>query len=184
MPTTRKVLRDMAPKETGGFQRSAATYNTDNTNFLVQTHPIALNAQTSYQSYLLDTYRDNRYTKFYAITITPHIHSTTEVFIFNTVYDVINTCKSVISIHFNYECSDAGKLHIHGIIACKDKTKFLKVKKHPICQIHTTEFNPEGNWIQYCLEKSPSIIHTLLRSHSLDNSQDMPIRHLQQNITW
>lgn len=136
-----------------------------------------------YQTYLMDTFRDNRYTKFYALTVTPHIHSTTEYYLSNVMYDIINQCKSVISITYNYERSEAGKLHIHGIIATKDKTKFLKVKKHPIAQIHTTELNGE-TWIYYCTKSKPRIIHSLTRVYDVKHHIDPVIRHEQINLTW
>lgn len=178
-----RIFIDKCKREpVGSLRRLQPTCNTENTEISVKTLTNHQKATASYNEYLLDTWRANRYTQFYTITATPHIHSCSEVFLFNTMYDIINTCQTVTSIHFNYEVSHAGKLHVHGLIACKDKTQFLKVKKHPICQIYTQEYYYGPTWIEYCLQEKPRILHTLERSSNSKDEQQ--IRHLQQNITW
>ncbi len=143
-------------KKTGGFHRSLH----GDLNSGISRENNRRVALDNYSWFLQEQWRENRHVKFYAITISPHDHKQPDSVVFNASKDIITICKSVTGLMYNFEESEKGKIHAHGILASKDYSKFLKIKKHPLCQFHIVEYTP-GNWIGYCLKSNPPITHHL-----------------------
>ncbi len=133
-----------------------------------------LNVQ--FQQYLLQEWKTNQYITYYAFTISPHQKSLQKAWIEDSVTDMLDICKNVISCRYIYETSDKNKIHIHGILASKCKSKFFKLKKHPLVKFHMVEYVSNNlKWIHYMAKDKPDKIYT----HYLkDGKQIKPITNL------
>ncbi len=165
-------------KKTGGFHRTLAARNS---GFPPET--VKQNSLGNFSWFLMSHWRENRHVKFYAITVSPHDHHVTPNVVYHALFDIITECKTVISAMYVLERSPTGKYHAHGILASKDYSKFLKVKKHPTCQFHTVKYTP-GNWISYCLKDGPTIAHYLtLDENKFYEGSKRYIKHEQLDVT-
>lgn len=134
--------------------------------------------------YMLNEWRENKYVKFYTINVNPHDHRQPAGIIQAALYDIIRKCKTVISLAYIIEVSPEGKNHAHGILASKDYSKFLKVKKHPICQFYLEKYIP-GNWISYIQKDRPPIIHFLRKEmqYNVHEQKCYWIKHEQLSLS-
>lgn len=113
-----------------------------------------------FNQYLLTEWRSNQYITYYAFTISPHQKSLPKIGIEKSVTDMLNVCKNIISCKYIYETSKLNKIHIHGILAAKQKSKFTKLNKHPLVQYHITEYEHRHNaYIRYMSKCQPKHIY-------------------------
>ncbi len=103
-----------------------------------------------------------KYIKWYTITVSPK-DPTTEVLegqYIQALKRLKVKCKTIIDICYIFERSPQGKLHIHGILACRDRTKFLKAKH---CIRYHFQMDPLtylDGWVNYMLTDSPKEVIT------------------------
>ncbi len=165
-------------RETGGFQRSL----TGDLNSGFPRKTAELDFQRLFTGFLHEQWRNNRHMKFYAITVNPHRHDQPAIVSHQGMIDLLHVCKTAVSIMYIIEKSPEGKMHAHGILASKDKSKFLKVKRHPLCQFDTPVYIP-GNWIPYINKGLPTIVHTLsLVDTRFILPEDRVVHHEQLDI--
>ncbi len=132
-----------------------------------------------FQHYLLREWKKNQYITYYAFTVSPHSKCLSKASIEESVTDMLNICKNIISCKYIYETSAKNKIHIHGILCSKSKSKFFKLRKHPLVKFHMVEYiHNEQKWIHYMSKNKPDKIYA--HYHDKDGQQIQPIT----NLTW
>ncbi len=104
----------------------------------------------------------SKYIKWYTLTIDP-LDPTVQVT--EHQYELAlkrlrDKCKTIIKVAYIYETSEHGKLHLHGILATRDKTKFLKVKHDIRYHYQMDPLTYLDGWICYILKGSPENLYT------------------------
>ncbi len=102
-------------------------------------------------------FKGNVYTRFYTLNVSPFNSRSemNELDYEEYVKELFTICRNVLGVWFIFEKSEAGKLHLHGFIASKDKSKFLKIKKHLLFHSEIDEVTYFDGWLAYCLKHSP-----------------------------
>ncbi len=132
------------------------------------------------QQYLLTEWKQNQYITYYSFTISPHKRLLSKALIESSVDDLMTVCKNVVSCRYVYETSELNKIHIHGILASKSKSKFMKLRKHPLVKYELNEYyNSNDAWIHYMAKESPHYCYTHHYDHETGKIQKPKL-----NLTW
>lgn len=107
---------------------------------------------------MLKCYSSNPYVHFYALTVSPRNPDTDIFEVIKSVKDLFKICKNVLSVRYVIEKSPKGKDHIHGILCCRNKSKFMKIRRHPVCHFQIDPFESEG-WVGYMGKGHPDICY-------------------------
>ncbi len=104
----------------------------------------------------------SKYIEWYTLTLSPKDPTVEirEYFYDLALLRLQSKCKTIIDIVYILETSKHGKLHVHGIIATRDKTKFLKIKRDIRFNWHMDPLTYLDGWINYMLKESPKHVYT------------------------
>lgn len=109
----------------------------------------------------------NPFQRFTIFTVSPHHKDQRSLLLLNmSIEHIFLKYKHVDSMIYVQETSDAGKLHIHGIICHRNDCKWMKVRKHPVYNYHFDTFKPSGGWLHYMGKDSPKYLYKVHRDKS------------------
>ncbi len=128
------------------------------------------------QQFMLQAYADNQYVSYYAITVSPHQKNQPEAVIHASMQHLILKCKNVISVRYIIEKSEKGKYHSHGVLCSRSRSKFTKVRNHPLCQFYITPYNPGFEWTEYISKYMPDKCYTI--HYNTEGKLQYPINKL------
>ncbi len=144
-------------EENGVFHRSPkGDLNSDNTKKNPKRTPPTVPER--YQLWAAKQHLINPYVKYYAITVSPHGRYDDKQVVYNAMLHIFSLYKGLMSCLYIFEKSKNGKWHTHGLLAMKDKCKFVKVRNYPLVKYHIEQYVP-GNWIDYISKDLPSEIY-------------------------
>ncbi len=134
-----------------------------------------------FQKWTIKTNILNPYTKYYAITVSPHGRYAEKEVVYNSMLSLFSMYKGLTSALYIFERLTKGKWHTHGLLAMKDKCKFAKVRKHPLVKYHIEEYVP-GNWIDYISKDLPSEIYQI--NHYKGSKIESQTHDIRNYIDW
>ncbi len=97
----------------------------------------------------------------YAFTVSPHQRHAGLGTMVAAVRDLFILYKGTIFVSYIEEVSDMGKHHIHGVVVMRSKCKFVKMRKHPVCQYYFRPYDDTAAWANYMGKKSPSHLFSI-----------------------
>jgi len=129
--------------------------------------------------YLMNSQRETQMGMYYIFTISPHQRYVERLVLEDAVGHLIRTYKSVVSLQYVFETSAKGKLHIHGLIHCKDSSKFIKLRKHPTVKYTIEPYIVDGGWIEYICKDEPQAVYRKYRSRDMHGRLNNHIHDLR-----
>lgn len=117
------------------------------------------------ESFQLQLFNHDPFIKFSKLTISPHsANNNSYMLLKNSVETIFGHYRHCVGAIYCYEISPLGKLHVHGILAHRAPSKWVRVKKHPLYQYDIKPLDPGDEWINYCIKDQPERYHLIERS--------------------